>query len=317
MINLSLKDKKILSVIEVDGHLAYSEIAKKIGLSKQIVKYRMDLLEKENIIQEYYAVVNDSRLGREVYFVYIQLNSLTNEDEKSLIHSLKKNPNILSYFSSMGNWDFVLALHAKNHNELNKNLKSCLGPINNKIRNRVISSIEGGEYLSSKIFSSMGRKNISAVSGSQEKIDKLDLDLINELMGNGRATLVELATKFHMSANGIRERVKSLEKKEVIYGYKTKINYEKLGFLHVHFFVWAKSFDSEFYKKLKSFLIQDGKTEFIAKSFGYADVEFRCNLESIGELYELKRKIKNHFKENINSIESLIVVRSGLSHLKK
>ncbi len=314
---LSLKDKKILSIIEVDGRLSYSEIAKKVGLSKQIVKYRMDLLEKQDIIQEYYAIVNDSKLGREVYFVYLQLISLSKEDEKKLISSLNKDPRILSYFSSLGKWDFVLASFAKNAEEMNSILQKVLKPVNSKINKKIITSLGEFDYLSTKIFSDLGGKNTSTKLEPPEEVDNLDLKLISELMLNGRITLVELAGKYKMSANGIKERIKNLEKKKIIVGYKTKINYELLGFLHSHFFVWTKNMNINFYNTFKSFLIQDGRAESISRFFGYADVDFRCNVNSIGELYELKRKIKNHFKNEITSIESLIVVRSGISHLKK
>jgi Lrp/AsnC family transcriptional regulator, leucine-responsive regulatory protein len=316
-IGLDLKDKKILSVIEVDGRLGYSEIAKRVGLSKQVVKYRMDWLEDQDVIQEYYAIVNDSKLGREVYVVYLQLIDLSDEGEKKLISLLKSDSRILSYFSSVGNWDFTLAAMAKNSEELNELLQEVLKPINSKIRKKIVTSQLEFSYLSTKIFSDLGTKTSQTKLESKEEVDNVDLSLIKELLSKGDETLVELADKFDMSANGIKERIRNLEKKKIIVGYKTKINYEKLGFLHSHFFVWAKNMNPDFYKRVKSFLIQDGRVESVSRFFGYSDLEFRCNVASVGELYELKRKLKNHFKDEINSIELMIVVRSGISHLKK
>lgn len=316
-IKLDMKDKKILSIIETDGRISYAEIAKKVGLSKQVIKYRMDLLTKQDIIQEHYAIINDSKLGREIYQIYIQLIDLSEEDEKKLIKELKKYPQILSYFSSLGKWDLVIAIAVENSMELNELLQKSLKPINSKIRKKVITSQIEFSYLPTKIFANLGRKLTQILLGKKEKFDEIDLQIIGELITNGRETLVALSEKLNMSPNGVKERMRNLEKKRIIVGYKTKINYEKLGFLHSHFFVWAKNMNLDFYKRIKDFLIEEGKTETISMFIGYSDLEFRCNAKTIGELYQLKRKLKNKFKNEIDSIELILIVRSGISHLKK
>lgn len=316
-IKLDLKDKKILSVIETDGRLSYAEIAKKVGLSKQVVKYRMDLLSEQNIIQEHYAIINDSKLGREIYQIYVQLSDLSEQDEIKLEKELKKHPEILSYFSSLGKWDFVFALAVKNFSELHELVQKILKPINSKVRKKAITSQIEHSYLPTKNFSELGKKTSYISQDKKEKFDDIDLEIIEELLSHGRITLVELSEKFDMSPNGIKERIKNLEKKKIIVGYKTKINYEKLGFIHSHFFLWINNYSPEFYKKLNSFLIEGGRAESLSRFLGYSDLEFRCNAKSIGDLYQLKRKLKNNFKDEINSIEILFVVRSGMSHLKK
>lgn len=315
-IKLDLKDKKILSVIETEGDLSYSEIAKKVGLSKQVVKYRMDSLEKQEIIQEYYAIVNDSKLGREIYQIYLQWTDLSKTEEENFIKELKKRPEILSYFSALGAWDFVIAIAAENSQKLDDLLKKVLGKLNLKIRKKAITSQIEFSYLPTKNFSNLGRKSSFVPLEKKEKFDETDMKIIKELLSKGRITLVDLSEKLDMSPNGVKERIKNLERKKIIVGYKTKINYEELGFLHSHFFVWTNNINNEFYKKVRDFLIEDGRTEAFSRFLGYSDMEFRCNVKSLGELYKLKRDLKNKFKEEINSIEIMFVLRSGISHLK-
>ena len=314
-IKLDLKDKKILSVIETEGRLSYTEIGKRVGLSKQLVKHKMDLLEKKDIIQEYYAIVNDSKIGREIYQVYLQTFDLTKNDEKKLISGLKKQKEVLSYFSSLGKWDLVLAFSVDSLFDLEKILQKILYPVNSKIKNKVITSEVEFSYLPTKIFSDLSRNETNSVFGNAIKFDEFDLKIINELMIHGRATLVDLSGKFGLTANGMKERLKNLEKKKIIVGYKTKINYEKLGFLNCHIFVWVNNLTTELYEEIKNFLIDDGRVENVSRFFGYSDLEFRCDVKSMGELYQLKRKLKSKFLE-ISSIEILFVIRSGISHLK-
>ncbi len=51
MYKLDLRDRKILSEIELNARLSNSEIGKRLGVSKQVIDYRLRKLEKNNIIQ--------------------------------------------------------------------------------------------------------------------------------------------------------------------------------------------------------------------------------------------------------------------------
>ncbi len=62
------------------------------------------------------------------------------------------------------------------------------------------------------------------------KLDKKDLIIINLLEKNGRTSFTELAKILKISEGAIRKRVKKLEEKNIILGYKAIINYKKLGY---------------------------------------------------------------------------------------
>ena len=47
-VKLDLKDKKILTLFDENARLSNSQIAKRVGLSKPAVEYRLKRLEKNN-----------------------------------------------------------------------------------------------------------------------------------------------------------------------------------------------------------------------------------------------------------------------------
>lgn len=61
-------------------------------------------------------------------------------------------------------------------------------------------------------------------------IDTLDLKIIAHLLVNGRTTWAELANILGLSAPSTAERVKKLEEKGVIIGYRVNVNYKLLGY---------------------------------------------------------------------------------------
>lgn len=55
-------DNKILSALEKNARLSYSEIGEKVGLSRVSVKNRMEILEEKGIIQGYVTLINPTNL---------------------------------------------------------------------------------------------------------------------------------------------------------------------------------------------------------------------------------------------------------------
>lgn len=61
-------------------------------------------------------------------------------------------------------------------------------------------------------------------------MDNLDRQIINILLKNGRITHEEISKKLNMSRPAIHQRISKLENQGVIEGYRTKINWNKLGY---------------------------------------------------------------------------------------
>lgn len=64
----------------------------------------------------------------------------------------------------------------------------------------------------------------------QTNIDATDLLLLNILWNNGRSTLSEMGSSCGLSAPGVSERLRKLERSGVILGYAPRINLAAAGF---------------------------------------------------------------------------------------
>ena len=60
--------------------------------------------------------------------------------------------------------------------------------------------------------------------------EHLDSDLVNELLGNGRASLRSLAEELDVSVTTVSNHLSDLEDEGVIEGYTPVINYDEVGY---------------------------------------------------------------------------------------
>jgi Lrp/AsnC family transcriptional regulator for asnA, asnC and gidA len=61
-------------------------------------------------------------------------------------------------------------------------------------------------------------------------LDALDSAILTELQRNARQSFRKLARKFEASAVTVAQRVRKMEKHEIIQGYSAMLNHEKLGY---------------------------------------------------------------------------------------
>ena len=111
MEELDLKDKKILYGLELNGRIPESELARKVGLSREVVLYRLNKLQKMGIIRSFNTIVNTMKLGFLMYRTYFKFINLTREKEKEIIQYLEKRVNWMTKVE--GTWNLSTMVFTK------------------------------------------------------------------------------------------------------------------------------------------------------------------------------------------------------------
>src|SRR3989338_2302868 len=93
-LKLDLKDKRILYELDFNARQSNTEIARKVGLSKDVVNYRIKKLEKAGIINGYYTLIDLSKLGYFGVRVYTRLLDANPDKEREIIEFLINNKKV-------------------------------------------------------------------------------------------------------------------------------------------------------------------------------------------------------------------------------
>ena len=75
-IDLDLKDRKILYELDLGARQSLSSIGRKVGLSKEVVNYRINRLTELGIIKGFYARIDSSRVGLVIFRTFIKLQNI-------------------------------------------------------------------------------------------------------------------------------------------------------------------------------------------------------------------------------------------------
>ncbi len=255
MTKLDLKDKKILYELDINSRQPNSEIAKKVGLSKQLAGFRIKRLISEKIIQSFYTIIDISKLGFTVHKNFLRLQNVDGKKETEILNFLKNNPNVVWVASCDGVFDLAFGTWAKDVAFLNNTLTELNKKFGEYISEREIATIIHGEYfvrdyLINKEEPSSFRRFFFGSIPEPIKLDIIDWKILLELGKDSRITAVDISKITEVSSDAIAARIKKLEKSGIIRHYNIVPNEAKYPYLHYKVLIRFKNISEKREKSL-------------------------------------------------------------------
>lgn len=300
---LSDFDKKLLYELDFNARKPISYFAKKLKVSKQLIAYHIQRLEKEHIIQGFYTDINPARLGYNIYLVYLKFNSPENE-LKEFISLCSKKASVGVNVSCYGKWDHCIGIWAKNLFDFESSYKEIFQSFEKYVIGKEVN-IETSFYYFKPLFGN--NYDVKTQMNSSEEhffLDSIDKEILNMLSENCRISLLEVSRKVDLVPNSVKYRIKQLEEKDIILNYRVMINYDKLGYMHYRVFLNLAELEDE--KSLITLLGNFKQIISITKTIGTSSMEFRAMCTSIPEFISFMNELKLVLGNSLRNYESLV-----------
>ena len=310
---LDRKDFKLLYELDKNSRLSYSQLSKKVGLSQESIRYRINKLVKGGVINKFFTVIDISKLGFTFYKILLKLHNVNEEKIKRIIDFLCKEGNVVWLTSLEGSYDIGLVVKAENILELNTFLEKLDSRYNKNINKRIFSVNVYGDYLNRDYLINNKRtsepKLSYTIESKKEKIDKKDLDIIKELTDDARISAVEIGEKLNISPDNVLQRKKKLENKNIITKYNIVLNHNKLNQVHYKVLIYLNDFSPKRVSEFTDFCKSVNKVVYIIKTLGEWNYELDIEVESIDQYRDIMMQITNEFSDIIKDYNFLIVRR--------
>ncbi len=313
-LKLDIKDRKILFELDVNSRQPNSIIAKKVGLSKQVVGYRINSLIKEKVISSFYTVIDISKLGFTVHKNFLRLQNLNPEKEKEIINHLINHKDVVWVASCDGKYDLAFGTWAKNIEYFDKTLKDLELRYGEFISERQIATIIRGEYfirdyLISKEKPSDSRKSFFGSVPEDVELDEIDWNILLKISTNSRIMAVELAQIIGKSADLVADRVKKMERSGIIKHYNFVPNEEFYPCLHYKVLIGLRNITEEKEQSLIEFCRINPNIVYVVKSLGPWEFEIDVEIEDAKSFRELMMKLKSQFNDIIQDYSALQIYK--------
>lgn len=294
MFELDKKDFQILSLLDWNARLPITQLAKKIGINKDVARYRIKNLEDKGIISGYYSLIDMAKLGYLTFRGYISLINSDEKTEQDLLKYLDKKFNAGTIFLRDGEFQIGFLSWEKSIYEFQvklNNLKKEFGVFFEKIEFTIFTEFS---HYSLNDFNKQHAKEVTLKEGEVVNLKEDDLAILGELSENAKISSLELSKKLDIPQTTIIYKIKELEKKQIIRAYRAEINYLNLGY--ENYFLEIYTNDGQDIRKIKNYSKTDKNVVYSVLGIFGSDIELECEFKNKKELVLFMNKLKKEFK---------------------
>ncbi len=307
---LTKKDIQILRELDINSRQSISQIAKKTHINKETVNYHIQKLEKENIIQGYFSLINYFKLKSNVFKLLLRYKNIGEKGESKIVSWLTKKSEVIWVGKTEGQWDLIITIRNQNIENIYKILEEFNSIFSKNIQKKQILISYEFNWLSEKNLYNNKQQYYNTLFtqfDKKETIDKIDEIIVKELEKNSRIPLVNIAEKTKLTAEATAKRIKNLVKKKIIPRNKVRLNFEKLDFGYHHLFISLKDFSK--IKEITDYYEQSEKCTFFMKYHGHYDLHLELISNSQKDFREIITEFRAKFGDLISDYSQLTIIK--------
>ncbi|MBW2971443.1 AsnC family transcriptional regulator [Candidatus Woesearchaeota archaeon] len=305
VVTLDAKDRKILSELDMDARQPISAIAKKVGLSKEVVNYRIKQLEKKGVIKGYYTVLNTSKLGLMFCRFFMRLQNVDIAKEKEIVKFANKYPQVCWVVSTKGPWDLVFVMLVKKINEFKGLCDEFSFKYGPHFQTRYVSIATKIHHLKHCYLYGTAEECEKVMGGdiSDEPLDETDSKILEILARDARISTLDIARRLNISPNTAKYRIKNLRESGVILCFRAAISIKSLGYQRHKVILTLQNMTQEKVRHMIEFLKHNPNITYITEAVGTGDMEFEMDVQGSNELHENMTKIRKEFGDLIKDYD--------------
>ncbi len=301
---------KILAHLEMRAGDSYASLAARINTSEQLVRYHIQHAEKEGLLLGYNAIIDHRLLGCSFHLLYLRFFGLRAAEEAAWLAAVETMPGVAVIARTIGRWNATVGIVANNQAHLSELINTTCAKISGAVTECLLTTEVECTYSSLKLLSAIKPRLVSTkpqvfsqTGTPAADLDETDLTLLKLLAVNCRTPTSELAQQLGIAPSTALRRIARMEERGIILGYRSRMDYERLGFTQYRLLFTLTDLSSDTLSCLKTKALVSGKVESVSRYLGFAHLDLRCYTRSLQELAELVSILREEASGKILQIE--------------
>jgi len=318
MTKIDKKDLKIIYHLLQNSRQPLSILGKKVGLSRKVVGYRINRLEKEGVITNYPTLIQPALLGWALVRYYYTFQFVSPEKKQEIIEYFIDSDIVALVSELEGSYDLQINVYVTSLRTFEYPLKyqnlflkftSFYDKLQKKYRKyfdeQIMTVFHKNTYFD-PIFL-LSNKNLTpssfpifSSSSKEVQIDKLDYEILRKLAVNARIPTVKLANDLNVTTATIKSRIKRLIDEKVVGNFGVSIDLLKIGYKIYNIEINLKDYDKKY--EIIEYIHKNQNISEIDETFGRGvDLEFEFALKDVTQLQDIINDLSQRFPEAIKN----------------
>ncbi len=314
IIDLDVKDKRVLQLLAADARSPLTVIAKDVRLSRDAVDYRIKRLQEQGVIRACIPHLDFERLGFYTFHVFVLIDDMRHSEQDSLIAYLAKHPNVRSVIEYSDRWDLEIVLLARSLQEFDDLVLDIAGKFPDIIleKDKVEIIKQYGHTAFPQLLAQKEKPRTIAANDEDCVVDATDLIILRELSTDCRLSTYDISSRTKVSPDTVAYRIKQLLANGVIRRFTVVPDLTLLGLQWYTYTIETKMFDATSEAKLESYLETDRSVIRSAKTLGGWDLLLYIAAPGPREFHKTVRALKGLFPQIVRNYQAWIGYREHM-----
>ncbi len=318
-LKIDVKDKKLIYYLSMDARLSHSQISKRIGLSKNAVKYRIERLKKLGVIHHFASIVNLGSIKMTTFTLLLKFNEDI-YDKPEIIEYFKEHPFADWVVTLSGHWDIFVEMASKDikhMHDLVEEIISKFGSNLNTYKLFLSNDTLRVEHLVEDFYQGLKLEPLPLLERTphKHKLDFTDMKILQLLNEDSSLPYLEIARKLNLTIDIVRYRIKNMLDKFIIIKFFAEIDLKKLGYTEYLFFVKLRNASSERFNKIRKSIQTNSNITYAFFDVNNYSIAFVCEFKNVEDVDTLSRHLQREFNDIIDTQEYLLVKEQILFNL--
>ena len=296
-------DGLILWTLDQNARAPLAEVAKKVGISKQTLSYRLKRLHKSGIIQGFIPIIDIHHLGYPTFRVYFRYRNAKKEEISAIVNYFVRHTHTLWVASMEGVWDLEVVFTARtfiHFNNIFKKMQTALGRFYQRynISMSPICYQFRRDYLIGRTRGTF-TPTYYGFDPKIEEFDRNDFRVLAKMTKDCRIGIKKMARSLGLAYQTVRQRIEKLESTEVIQGYRVLINLPKIERRYYKALIVLENLNEKIEKQIYHFCGKKSFVMYLTEVLGDWQLEVETEVSDVRELTQLLRELRQAFPDNV------------------
>ena len=293
---MDLKDRKILSLLDENSRVAVTELARNVGLSRQVVEYRINKLVEDSVILKFITLIDPTKFFDNIWHIYIKLQNLTVETEADILDYLNNTKEVWWIANCSGEYDLIFSVAGNDIFHFDSLMSGFRNRFSRYIGDEMITSIIRADSFPRGYLQGKPTKRISYIGRREKaKIDEKDLRILRIIANDSRLPSTKIAELTGLTARQVIYRIKELERKEIIRHYRLHLNFENMGYGFYKVCFYTQNFTGKSERAIIEWCKSDPNAIFFVRKISPWTFEIEFETKDFKQLNDILKDMRNKF----------------------
>ncbi len=301
---LDVKDKKLVYELDLNSRLSIRQLSKRIGLSQEATRYRLNRLKEKGVITNFVTYLNFTKLGYFGYCVYCRYNNTSEQKKNEIKNYLKKDEQIYWIAEFGGRIDLAFSILAKNPLEFDKILSQIMNKYSGYLADiKLIVKLEPHKYPRKYLAEPMGVPEEKKIEFDDYRLSKTERKVLGKITTNARINYATISDEIGVPLSTVIYSVKKMIKEDIIGGFTILLQPNTFGYQSFQVNIVTQNINEEKLKKLLFYCKTHPNIIFFIKVLGDWNVELIYEVENMKKMQESLIELRNQFSDIIKDVE--------------